>query len=145
MIIVTRKITVDTNAAADEGSISVYNITPKVQQQVTEAYVTNGTLTLFLPGTTAAVGTIEFEAGLLADFKKMWARIVPRDLVYTHKFLWEENNAYSHVRASLMGASLVVPLVNKRLTLGQYQQIVLVEFDNRTRNRQVILQFMGEQ
>ena len=145
MIIVTRKITVDTNAAADEGSISVYNITPKVQQQVTEAYVTNGTLTLFLPGTTAAVGTIEFEAGLLADFKKMWARIVPRDLVYTHKFLWEENNAYSHVRASLMGASLVVPLVNKRLTLGQYQQIVLVEFDNRTRSRQVILQFMGEQ
>jgi len=70
---------------------------------------------------------------------------VPRDLVYTHKFLWEENNAYSHVRASLMGASLVVPLVNKRLTLGQYQQIVLVEFDNRTRSRQVILQFMGEQ
>ena len=145
MIIVTRKVTVDTNAAADEGSISVYNITPKVQQQAAEAYVTNGTLTIFLPGTTAAVGTIEFEAGLLADFKKMWARIVPRDMVYTHKFLWEENNAYSHVRASLMGASLVVPLVNKRLTLGQYQQIVLVEFDNRARNRQVILQFMGEQ
>ena len=144
MIIVTRRVNVDTNAIADEGFISVYNITPKVQQHVTEAYVTNGTLTLFLPGTTAAVGTIEYETGLLADFKKMWARIVPRDLVYTHKFLWEENNAYAHVRASLMGASLVVPLVNKRLTLGQYQQIVLVEFDNRARNRQVILQFMGE-
>jgi secondary thiamine-phosphate synthase enzyme len=145
MIIVTRRINVDTNAIADEGFISVYNITPKVQQQVTEAYVTNGTLTLFLPGTTASIGTIEYEAGLLSDFKTTWARIVPRDLVYTHKFQWEENNAYSHVRASLMGASLVVPLVNKRLTLGQYQQIVLVEFDNRARSRQVVLQFMGEQ
>lgn len=144
MIIFTRRINVDTNAIADEGFISVYNITPKVQEHVAESYVTNGTLTVFLPGTTAAVGTIEFEAGLLTDFKKMWARIVPRDLVYTHKFMWEENNAYSHVRASLMGASLVVPLVNKRLTLGQYQQIVLVEFDNRARNRQVILQFIGE-
>jgi secondary thiamine-phosphate synthase enzyme len=144
MIIVTRRVNVDTNAVADEGFISVYNITPKVQQQVTEAYVTNGTLTIFLPGTTAAIGTIEYEAGLLSDFKKMWARIVPQEIVYTHKFLWEENNAYSHVRASLMGASLVVPLVNKRLTLGQYQQIVLVEFDNRARNRQVVLQFMGE-
>jgi secondary thiamine-phosphate synthase enzyme len=128
---------------ADEGFISVYNITPKIQEHITELRVTNGTLTVFIPGTTAAVATIEFEAGLLSDFKKIWARIVPRDIVYTHKFLWEENNAYSHVRASLMGASLVVPLVNSRLTLGQYQQIVLIEFDNRARTRQVILQFMG--
>jgi secondary thiamine-phosphate synthase enzyme len=144
MIVNTRRVNVDTNAAPDEGSVSIYNITPKIQQQVAEGYVTNGTVTVFLPGTTAAVGTIEFEAGLLSDFKKMWARIVPKDLPYTHKFLWEENNAYSHVRASLMGPSLVVPLVNKRLVLGQYQQIILVEFDNRARNRQVVLQFMGE-
>ena len=144
MIIVTRRVNVDTNAVAEEGFVSVYNITPKVQQQVTEVFVTNGTLTIFLPGTTAAVGTIEYEAGLLSDFKKMWSRIVPQEITYTHKFLWEENNAYSHVRASLMGASLVIPLVNKRLTLGQYQQIVLIEFDNRARSRQVILHFMGE-
>ena len=144
MVIVTRTVKVDTNAPAEEGFVAVYNITPKVQQHVVESYVANGILTLFLPGTTAAIGTIEYEAGLLSDFRKMWSRIIPRDLVYTHKFLWEENNAYSHVRASLMGASLVVPLVNKRLILGQYQQIILVEFDNRTRNRQVVLQFMGE-
>jgi secondary thiamine-phosphate synthase enzyme len=144
MIIVTRKVNVDTNTNAGEGFVAIYNITPKVQQQALESYVDNGILTVFLPGTTASVGTIEFEPGLLADFKKMWSRVVPRDLAYTHKFLWEENNAFSHVRASLMGASLVVPLVNKRLTLGQYQQIVLVEFDNRARSRQVILQFMGE-
>jgi secondary thiamine-phosphate synthase enzyme len=144
MFVITRKIVVETNAKADEGYISVYNITPKVQQLVVEMPVTNGTLTLFLPGTTAAIGTIEFEAGLLADFKKMWQRIVPQDINYTHKFLFEENNAHSHVRASLMGASLVVPMVNKRITLGQYQQIVLVEFDNRARNRQIVAQFMGE-
>jgi secondary thiamine-phosphate synthase enzyme len=144
MFVITRKIVVETNAKADEGYISVYNITPKVQQLVVEMPVTNGTLTLFLPGTTAAVGTIEFETGLLGDFKKMWQRIVPQDINYMHKFLFEENNAHSHVRASLMGASLVVPLVNKRLTLGQYQQIVLVEFDNRARNRQIVAQFMGE-
>jgi secondary thiamine-phosphate synthase enzyme len=144
MIILTRRIDIDTNATADGSYVSIINITPKVHQQVAEAYVTNGTVTLFLPGTTAALATIEFEEGLLADFKQIWSRLVPRDLVYKHKFLWEENNAYSHVRATLMGASLVVPLVNKRLTLGQYQQVVLVEFDNRPRSRQVILQFMGE-
>jgi len=145
MNIVTRRVNVDTNAVAEEGFISVYNITPKIQQHVNEAYVSNGILTIFLPGTTAAIATIEYEAGLLDDFKKMWARVVPRELVYSHKFLWEENNGYSHVRASLMGTSLTVPLVNKRLTLGQYQQIVLVEFDNRARSRQVVLQFMGAQ
>ena len=144
MIIVTRTVKVDTNAPAEEGFVAIYNITPKVQQHLVESYVANGILTVFLPGTTAAIGTIEYEAGLLSGFKNIWARIVPRDFGYLHKFLWEENNACSHVRASLMGASLVVPLVNKRLILGQYQQIILVEFDNRTRNRQVVLQFMGE-
>ncbi len=144
MRVLTRQVLVETNAKAEEGFISVTNVTPKVQQHVTESYVTGGTLTLFVPGTTAALGTIEYEAGLLSDFKKMWQRIVPQNINYTHKFLWDENNAHSHVRASLMGASLVIPIVNKRLTLGQYQQIVLVEFDNRARTRQIVLQFMGE-
>ena len=144
MFILARKMTVETNAKADEGFISIYNITPRLQSLILELPLTSGTVTLFLPGTTASIGTIENEAGLLADFKKMWQRIVPQDISYTHKFLWDESNAHSHVRASLMGASLVVPIVNKRLTLGQYQQIVLVEFDNRTRSRQIVAQFMGE-
>jgi secondary thiamine-phosphate synthase enzyme len=144
MFILARKITVETNAKADEGFISVYNITPKIQPLLLEIPLTNGTVTFFVPATTASIGTIEYEAGLLTDFKKMWQRIVPQDINYTHKFLWDESNAHSHVRASLMGASLVVPIVNKRLTLGQYQQIVLVEFDNRERSRQIVAQFMGE-
>ena len=144
MIIITRKINVDTNAAREEQYVAVINITPKIQQQMELAYISNGTVTVFLPGTTAGVGTIEFEEGLIADFKNMWARVVPREIVYRHKFLWEENNGFSHIRASMMGQSLVVPIANKRLILGQYQQIVLVEFDNRARSRQVVLQFMGE-
>jgi secondary thiamine-phosphate synthase enzyme len=144
MKIITRKINVDTNAAREEHFVAIINITPKIHQQVAETYVTSGTVTIFLPGTTAAIATIEYEEGLISDFQRMWARVVPRDIVYKHKFLWEENNGFSHIRASLMGPSLVVPLVNKRLTLGQYQQVVLVEFDNRARARQVILQFMGE-
>jgi len=144
MIITTREINIDTNAPTDESYVSVINITPQVHKITTEEYITSGILTLFLPGTTAALATIEFEEGLLSDFKKIWSRLVPRDIAYKHKFLWEENNAYSHVRASLMGPSLVVPMANKRLILGQYQQLVLIEFDNRARSRQVILQFMGE-
>jgi len=144
MIISTRKINIDTNASSDESYVSVINITPQVHKQAVEEYITNGIVTLFLPGTTAALATIEFEEGLISDFKNIWSRLVPRDISYKHKFLWEENNAFSHVRASLMGPSLVIPMANKRMILGQYQQIVLVEFDNRARSRQIILQFMGE-
>lgn len=144
MIIATRRINVDTNAAREEHYVAIVNITPGIHQQAEQTYVTNGTVTVFLPGTTAAITTIEYEEGLISDFQRMWARVVPREIVYKHKFMWEENNGFSHVRASLMGPSLVVPLVNKRLVLGQFQQVVLVEFDNRARSRQVVLQFMGE-
>lgn len=143
-MLATRKIQLDTNALANEHCVSVSNITPQVQKQANEVFVGYGIVTIFIAATTAAIATIEFEPGLIADFQKMWSRIIPRNLIYQHKFLWEENNGFSHVRASFLGPSLVVPLVNKRLTLGQYQQIVLVDFDNRARSRQVILQFMGE-
>jgi secondary thiamine-phosphate synthase enzyme len=144
MIILTRKINVDTNAAREEHYVAIVNITPKIHQQMELAYIANGTVTVFLPGTTAGLATIEFEEGLVSDFQRMWARVVPRDIVYKHRFMWEENNGFSHVRAALMGPSLVVPIVEKRLVLGQFQQVVLVEFDNRARSRQVVLQFMGE-
>jgi secondary thiamine-phosphate synthase enzyme len=144
MIVTTRTINVDTNTTADESYVSITNITPQVHKYATEEYITNGIVTLFIPATTAALATIEFEEGLISDFKKIWSRLVPRDIAYKHKFLWEENNAFSHVRASILGPSLVVPMANKRLILGQYQQIVLVEFDNRARSRQIAVQFMGE-
>ena len=144
MIILTRKITVDTKAAPEEHYIAIVNITSKIQQQIEMAYLEAGTVTVFLPGTTAGITTIEYEEGLLSDFRHAWARLVPRDAAYNHKFMWEENNAFAHIRASLMGPSLVVPIANKRLVLGQFQQVVLVDFDNRPRSRQVVLQFLGE-
>ena len=143
-MIVTRKITLDTKVSADEFYASVINITPQVQKLVGELYIANGIVAIFIAATTAAVATIEFERGLIADFQRTWSRLVPVNDIYEHKFQWEENNAFSHVRASLLGQSLVVPIVGRRLTLGQFQQIVLVEFDNRARSRQVILQFIGE-
>jgi secondary thiamine-phosphate synthase enzyme len=143
-MIVTRKISLDTSVPANGLYVSVVNITPHVQKQAEEVYIASGIVAVFVPATTAAVTTIEFERGLIADFQKTWERLVPLEAVYEHKFQWEENNGFSHVRASLLGQSLVVPIAARRLTLGQFQQIVLVEFDNRARSRQVILQFMGE-
>jgi secondary thiamine-phosphate synthase enzyme len=143
-MIVTRKINLDTSVPTNGLYVSVMNITPQIQKQVDEVYVGNGIVTVFIPATTAAITTIEFERGLITDFQKAWERLVPREAVYEHKFLWEENNGFSHVRAALLGPSLVVPIASQRLTLGQYQQVVMVEFDNRARSRQVILQFMGE-
>ena len=145
MRVITRRINWETKVSPTESYVSMSNLTPKIQEHTAETYIDNGTVTIFVPGTTAAITTIEWEKGLLGDFQDTWSRLVPRNLDYQHKFLWEENNAFSHIRASVLGQSLVVPVVNKRLTLGQFQQIVFVEFDNRARSRQVILQFIGEQ
>ena len=145
MRVITRKINWETKASPDDAYVTMSNLTPRIQEITAETYITNGTVTVFVPGTTAALTTIEWEEGLLTDFQDAWSRLVPRNLDYRHKFLWEENNAFSHIRASMLGQSLVVPVVNMRLVLGQFQQIVFVEFDNRSRSRQVILQFIGEQ
>lgn len=144
MAVVTRSLNLETYASANEDFVSVTNITPKIQEAAAGSYIANGTVTVFVPGTTAGLATIEFDEGLLQDYREAWSRLVPRDIVYHHKFLWEENNGFSHVRATLLGQSLTVPVVNMRLTLGQYQQIVFVDFDNRSRTRQIILQFMGD-
>ncbi len=138
-MVVTKKISLQT-----EGNCDIIDITPQVEQQVAKAGVNSGTATLFVAGSTAGISTIEFESGSLSDFKTMWERNVPQNIPYNHDRRWGDGNGYSHVRASLLGASLVVPFNDKRLTLGTWQQIVLVDFDNRPRSREVILQIMGE-
>jgi secondary thiamine-phosphate synthase enzyme len=138
-MVVTKKISLQTR-----GNCDIIDITPQVAEQLAGAEVTNGTVTIFITGSTAGVTTIEYESGLLSDFQSMWERNVPRNINYNHDRAWGEGNGYSHVRASLLGASLVVPFQNKRLTLGTWQQIVLVDFDNRPRSRQIWLQIMGE-
>jgi secondary thiamine-phosphate synthase enzyme len=139
IMVVTKRISLQT-----KGECDIVDITPQVEREVAEAGVNNGTVTVFVAGSTAGVTTIEFESGLLADFQSMWQRNAPKNIPYNHDRRWGDNNGYSHVRASLLGASLVVPFNDKRLALGTWQQIVLVDFDNRPRSRQVILQIMGE-
>ena len=138
-MVVTKRIELQT-----KGECDIIDITPQVEQEVAEAGINSGTVTLFVAGSTAGISTIEFESGLLADFQGMWQRNVPKNIPYNHDRRWGDGNGYSHVRASLLGASLVVPFNDKRLTLGTWQQIVLVDFDNRPRSRQIVLQIMGE-
>jgi len=138
-MVVTKRISLES-----KGHCDIIDITPEVQEQLAETDISHGTVTLFISGSTAGITTIEFESGLLSDFQSMWERNVPTDISYKHDRAWGEGNGYSHVRASLLGASLVIPLSNKRLALGTWQQIVLVDFDNRPRSRQIVVQIMGE-
>ena len=138
-MVVTRMISLQT-----KGQCDIVDITNQVAEQVAETVIKSGTVTLFVTGSTAGVTTIELEPGLEADFQGMWRRNVPQNIPYDHDRRWGDGNGYSHVRASLLGASLVVPFDDKRLTLGTWQQIVLVDFDNRLRSRQIVLQIMGE-
>lgn len=138
-MVVTKQISLQSRGECD-----IIDITPQVEQEIAEAEINSGTVTLFVSGSTAGITTIEFESGLVSDFQSMWERNVPKNVPYNHDRRWGDGNGYSHVRASLLGASLVVPFNNKRLTLGTWQQIVVVDFDNRPRSRQIILQIMGE-
>ncbi len=138
-MVVTKRIGLQT-----KGHCDIIDITPEVEQKLGETDIRNGTVTLFVAGSTAGISTIEFESGLLSDFQSMWERNAPKDIPYDHDRRWGDGNGYSHVRASLLGASLVIPFNDRRLALGTWQQVVLVDFDNRPRSRQIIVQIMGE-
>ena len=138
-MVVTEEIRLQTR-----GNYDLVDITGEVSQAVARAGVESGTVTVFVPGSTAGVTTIEFEPGLVADFGSMWERLVPADISYGHDRRWGDGNGYSHVRAALLGASLVVPFAKKKLLLGTWQQIVVADFDNRPRSREVVVQIMGD-
>jgi secondary thiamine-phosphate synthase enzyme len=138
-MVVTKNISFQT-----KGHCDIIDITPQVEQQLADTEVNSGIVTLFIAGSTAGISTIEYESGVLADFQRMWERNVPQNIPYDHDRRWGDGNGYSHVRASLLGASLVVPFTGKRLSLGTWQQVIVVDFDNRPRSRKVIVQIMGE-
>jgi secondary thiamine-phosphate synthase enzyme len=128
---------------ATTAETDVLDLSSLVQQRIDAAGIDNGLLTLFTPGSTAALTTIEFEQGVVNDLKKAIDRIIPRDMFYEHDRRWGDGNGYSHVRAALFKPNLSIPIENKRLTLGTWQQIVLLDFDNRPRERTVRGQIMG--
>ena len=121
----------------------VLDLTSLVQQRITIAEIINGLLTLFIPGSTAALTTIEFEPGVVNDLKKAIDRLIPREIGYEHDRRWGDGNGYSHIRAALFKPDLSIFIENKLLTLGAWQQIVLLDFDNRPRERTVRGQIMG--
>jgi len=126
------------------GDADIHDITDQVAQQVAQSGIKNGTVTVFCPSSTSALTTIEFESGAVSDLKRLFEEIVPRNREYAHNARWHDGNGHSHVRASLLGPSLTIPFVNGELTLGTWQQIIYVDFDNKPRRRELILQVMGE-
>lgn len=126
------------------GEGDMVDITDNIASAVRESKISNGIVTVFVVGSTAAVTTIEYEPGLLKDFPAMLDRVAPRDIYYEHEKRWHDGNGHSHVRASLVGASLTIPFMDKVLALGTWQQVVLVELDIRARERKVVLQIIGE-
>jgi secondary thiamine-phosphate synthase enzyme len=139
MKIVTETLTVET-----EGSNDMKDLTPWVGEKLAASRLRSGIATVFVPGSTAGVTTIEYEPGLEEDFSRLMEKIVPSNLPYYHDKRWGDGNGFSHVRASLLGPSLTIPFADGRLSLGTWQQIVLVDFDNRSRTRTVVVQFLGE-
>jgi len=127
-----------------KGETDIIDITDHVSQAIEESSVSNGIATVFVAGSTAALTTIEYEPGLKHVFPQMLSRVAPKDIVYEHDNTWHDGNGHSHVRASLIGPSLTIPVVGGKLTLGTWQQIVFLEMDTRPRNRNVIVQMLGE-
>ncbi|MDD4873629.1 MAG: secondary thiamine-phosphate synthase enzyme YjbQ [Dehalococcoidales bacterium] len=127
-----------------KGDTDVIDITPQLEKHLVESNLENGVVTVFVTGSTAGITTIEYEPGLVADIKEAFERIAPKSIPYAHNERWGDGNGYSHIRASLLGASIVIPFENKKMVLGTWQQIVLVDFDNRARSRQIVVQIMGE-
>ena len=127
-----------------KGNGAMADITEEVAKAAAESGLRDGLVTVFVPGATGGVTTIEYEDGLTRDFGELMERIAPQDRDYRHNERWGDGNGHSHIRASLLGPSLTVPLSGGRLTLGTWQQIVFVDFDTRDRSRRLIVQMVGE-
>lgn len=127
-----------------EGNCHIVDITPQVDERVRASALQNGTVTVFCPGSTGGVSTIEYESGALHDLEEVLDEIAPPDGDYRHHLRWGDDNGHSHIRAAMIGPSLTVPFVDGNLTLGTWQQIVFLDFDTRPRSRRLVLQVMGE-
>jgi secondary thiamine-phosphate synthase enzyme len=126
------------------GETDLLDITDDVAGEIARSGVTEGQVILFVPGSTAALTTIEYERGVIEDLRDAIERLAPRAMRYRHDERWGDGNGYSHVRAALLGPSLAIPVIEGRLTLGTWQQIILIDFDNRPRHRRIVGQVSGE-
>ncbi len=138
------KIVTDFIAISTKGDTDIIDITGNVENRLEESGLKQGTVTFFVSGSTAGITTIEYEPGLLNDLPETFDKIAPKGARYHHDATWGDGNGYSHVRAAMLGASLVVPFQNGRMLLGTWQQIVVIDFDNRPRQRKIVMQINGE-
>jgi secondary thiamine-phosphate synthase enzyme len=137
--IVTEEISLQTRGFTD-----IIDITPHVNELLQQHQFQEGQVTVFVPGSTGALTTIEYEPGLLRDLPEFFEQIIPMKKRYHHDNTWHDGNGYAHLRASLLKPSLTIPFKNNRLLLGTWQQIIFVDFDNRPRHRHLIVQFLGK-
>ncbi|MEA3358973.1 MAG: secondary thiamine-phosphate synthase enzyme YjbQ [Thermodesulfobacteriota bacterium] len=138
MAVVIREFKIETAGFND-----IHDISPFVSKFVHELPFLEGSVTIFVPGSTAGVTTIEFESGVIEDLKDAFERLIPQTLEYRHNLKWGDGNGFSHVRSALCKASLTVPFVDGKITTGTWQQIVIIDFDNRQRHRRLVFQAMG--
>jgi secondary thiamine-phosphate synthase enzyme len=127
-----------------KGNCDIVDITDKVGNLITQNNFIEGNVLLFAGGSTAGITTIEYEPGLLKDYPKFFERIAPASINYEHDNTWHDGNGHSHVRAAIQGASLTVPFSKGRMLLGTWQQIIFVDFDNRSRRREIVVQITGK-
>lgn len=126
------------------GNGDVYEITRQITELVRDSGMTDGIVTVFCPSSTSGVTTIEYESGCVSDLRRLFDEIVPQNKPYAHQERWHDGNGHSHVRAALLGPSLTVPFVGKSLTLGTWQQVIYIDFDNKPRGRELVVQMIGE-
>ena len=126
------------------GFSDVVDITGKVEDALADSELSSGIALLFVAGSTASITTIEFESGAVSDLQRALEHLAPRKGEYDHNQRWHDGNGFAHVRAALLGAGYSLPFVNGKLLLGAWQQVVLVDHDNRPRRREVIVQLVGE-
>jgi len=138
------KVINDSIQLSTSGFSDMKDLTEKVSEKLKTHKLQSGQVTIFVPGSTGGLTTIEYEPGLEKDFTDLMERIIPSNKTYHHDARWGDGNGFSHVRASLIGPSLTVPFEKGKLMLGTWQQIVFVDFDNRSRSRSLVLQFIGE-
>lgn len=138
-MVITDRFEISTNGQGD-----AHDITGRIAAAIVRSQLSNGLVTAFIVGSTAGITTIEFEPGAIGDLNGLFERLAPRDGEYRHHLQWGDDNGSSHVRAALLGPSVTVPFVDRKLTLGTWQQVMLLEFDTRARRREVVVQIVGE-
>ena len=139
MSVINKKLKIST-----KGDTDIIDITDRVAGLASKTDIKNGTVTVFVSGSTGGLTTVEYEPGLVQDLKDFFEKIAPKDGKYEHNLRWHDGNGYAHVRASLLGPSLTIPFMDKRMQLGTWQQIIFIDFDNRPRSRELVVQIIGE-